>query len=247
MKKLENKTAIITGASSGFGRATAIAFAKEGCNLVLTARRKDRLLEVEKECTQYGVKAVSSPGDATLEETAIQCVNLAVSEFGKIDILINNAGIGRYLPLLDCTMEDYDLIMNTNVRSAFAFTRYTVPEMLKNKSGQIIMVSSAAGVYGYPNETIYASSKFALRGLAQSLDKEFRKDGIKSCAFCPGAGITEFAIGHGRTQEQMEHSGMLSAEDVAYALLFIGTQSEHSRIMEIRMRAMNEPLTGPGC
>ena len=137
--------------------------------------------------------------------------------------------------------------MNTNVRSAFAFTRYTVPEMLKNKSGQIIMVSSAAGIYGYPNETIYASSKFALRGLAQSLDKEFRKDGIKSCAFCPGAGITEFAIGHGRTQEQMEHSGMLSAEDVAYALLFICTQSEHSRIMEIRMRAMNEPLTGPGC
>ena len=137
--------------------------------------------------------------------------------------------------------------MNTNVRSAFAFTRYTVPEMLKRSKGQIIMVSSAAGVYGYPNETIYTSTKFALRGLAQALDKEFREKGIKSCAFCPGAGITEFAIGYGRTEEQMAKSGMLTAQDVANALLFVCTQSEQSRIIEIRMRAMNEPLTGPGC
>ena len=233
MGKLTGKVAIITGASAGFGQATAKMFAAEGCNLVVTARREERLQALV--------------GDATDAATAQACVKLAIDTWGQIDILINNAGIGRYTPLLESTMEDYDLVMNTNVRSAFAFTKYTVPQMLEKGKGQIIMVSSAAGVYGYPNETIYTASKFALRGMAQALDKEFREKGIKSCAFCPGAGITEFAIGHGRTEEQMANSGMLTAEDVANALLFVCTQSERARIMEIRLRAMNEPLTGPGC
>ena len=247
MGKLTGKTAIITGASAGFGRATAKMFAAEGCNLVLTARREERLQEVVADCKAAGGEAVYYAGDAADENTAIACVKLAMETFGQIDILINNAGIGRYTPLLESTMADFDLLMNTNVRSAFAFTKYTVPEMLKRHKGQIIMISSAAGVYGYPNETIYTATKFALRGMAQALDKEFREQGLKSCAFCPGAGITEFAIGHGRTEEQMAKSGMLTADDVANALLFVCTQSEQSRIMEIRLRAMNEPLTGPGC
>lgn len=247
MGKLEGKVAIITGASAGFGQATALMFAAEGCKLVVTARREERLQKLVEDCKAAGGEAVYYAGDATEEETAKACVKLAIDTYGQIDILINNAGIGRYTPLLESTMADYDLVMNTNVRSAFAFTRYTVPEMLKRSKGQIIMISSAAGVYGYPNETIYTSSKFALRGFAQALDKEFREKGIKSCAFCPGAGITEFAIGHGRTEEEMAKSGMLTAEDVANALLFVCTQSDRARIMEIRMRAMNEPLTGPGC
>ena len=246
-KKLEGKVAIITGASAGFGMATARMFAEEGCNLVITARREERLKALAEECKELGGDAVYVAGDATDAETAKACVAKAMETWGKIDILINNAGIGRYTPLLESTMEDYDLVMNTNVRSAFAFTKYTVPEMLKVHSGQIVMVSSAAGIYGYPNETIYTASKFALRGMAQALDKEFREQGIKSCAFCPGAGITEFAIGHGRTEEGMAKSGMLEATDIANALLFICTQSERARIMEVRIRAMNEPLTGPGC
>lgn len=247
MGKLDGKVAVITGASAGFGQATAKMFASEGCRLVVTARREERLQKLVDECKAAGGDAVYYAGDATDEKTAQACVALAIKTYGQIDILINNAGIGRYTPLLESTMEDYDLIMNTNVRTAFAFTKYTVPEMLKRHKGQIIMISSAAGVYGYPNETIYTSTKFALRGFAQALDKEFREKGIKSCAFCPGAGITEFAIGHGRTEEEMADSGMLTSEDVANALLFVCTQSERSRIMEIRMRAMNEPLTGPGC
>ena len=247
MGNLEGKVAIITGASAGFGQATALMFAKESCKLIVTARREERLKKLVEDCKLAGGDAVYFAGDAADEATAKACVKLAIDTYGQIDILINNAGIGRYTPLLESTMEDYDLLMNTNVRSAFAFTRYTVPEMLKRSKGQIIMVSSAAGVYGYPNETIYTSTKFALRGLAQALDKEFREKGIKSCAFCPGAGITEFAIGYGRTEEQMAKSGMLTAQDVANALLFVCTQSEQSRIIEIRMRAMNEPLTGPGC
>ncbi|MDD3615488.1 MAG: SDR family oxidoreductase [Lachnospiraceae bacterium] len=247
MGKLDGKVALITGASAGFGRATALLFAKEGAKIVITARRQERLLEVVDECKALGAEAVCYAGDAMDDETAAKTVELAIKTFGKIDILINNAGVGRYTPLLESTVEDYDLVMNSNVRSAYSFTRYTVPHMLEKAEGQIIMISSAAGIYGYPNETIYTSSKFALRGFAQALDKEFREKGIKSCAFCPGAGITEFAIGHGRTEEQMANSGMLTANDVAEALLFVCAQSKQSRIMEIRMRAMNEPLTGPGC
>lgn len=246
MNKLSGKVALITGASAGFGKATAYAFAKEGCRLVLTARREDRLKEIADACKELGVEAVYFVGDATIEQTAIDCVKLAIETFGQIDILINNAGIGRYTPLLESTIEDYNTIMDTNMKSAFCFTRYTVPHMLDKSSGQIVMVSSQAGLYGYPNETIYAATKFAARGFAQSLDKEFRAKGIKSCTFCPGAAVTEFAIGHGRTEEQMASSGMLQAEDAAEALLFICSQPAHSRIIELGMRAMNEPLTGPG-
>lgn len=247
MRKLEGKVVVITGASSGIGQATAELFAKEGALLVLTARREYKLQKVKEICEGIGAEVVYYAGDCRKTETAVNTIDTAIRRFGKVDILINNAGIGRYLPLIESSLEDYDLIMDTNVRSAFAFTRFAVPHMLTAHKGQIVMVSSAAGIYGYPNETIYSSSKFALRGLAQSLDKELRESGIKVSAFCPGAAITDFAIGHGRTIDQMQNSGMLTAEDAANALLFICTQSEHSRIMEIRMRAMNEPLTGPGC
>lgn len=246
MGKLDGKVAIITGASAGIGRAAAYAFAREGCRVVVTARREDRLKEVVAECKRLGGDAAYYAGDAIEEATAVNCVKLAIDTYGQIDILINNAGVGRYTPLLETSIEDYDLIMDSNVRSAFCFTRHTVPHMLQRSSGQIVMVSSAAGVYGYPDEMVYSGSKFAVRGFAQSLDKEFRAKGIKACAFCPGAAITEFAIGHGRTEEEMAASGMLTADDTAEALLYICTQSEHARIMELRIRAMNEPLTGPG-
>ncbi|MEC0304975.1 SDR family NAD(P)-dependent oxidoreductase, partial [Terribacillus saccharophilus] len=180
MGKLDGKTAIITGASAGFGRGTAYAFAAEGCNLVITARREDRLKEVVAKCRELGAEAVYYVGDARDEKTAIETVQLAIDTFGQIDILVNNAGIGRVLSIEDTTMEDYDLIMDSNVRSAFAFTKYTVPEMKKRGDGQIIMVSSVTGIFGHVDETAYTCSKFALRGFGQALDKELLDYGIKT-------------------------------------------------------------------
>jgi len=245
MGQLSGKVAIITGASAGFGYAAVKLFAQEGCNVIATARREERLEQLKLECEGMEGQVIYCAGDAIQEEVAIDVVKLAIEKFGQIDILINNAGIGRYLNIIDASMQDYDDIYDANVRSAFSFTKHAVPHMKEKKSGQLIFVSSAAGVYGYPHESMYSSSKFALRGLAQSMDAEFRSDGIKSCAFCPGAGITEFAIGHGRTTEQMENSGMLTSEDVAEMFLFICTRPSHVRIIELRTRAMNEPLT-PG-
>ncbi|AUJ87094.1 SDR family oxidoreductase [Enterococcus sp. CR-Ec1] len=239
MGKLSGKTAIITGASSGFGRGTAYAFAKEGCNLVLTARREDRLQEAVKECEKLGVKAIYVVGDARDEQTSIDTVNASIKAFGKIDILVNNAGIGRVQKIEDTTMDDYDLIMDTNVRSAFSFTKNTVPTMLQQGDGQIIMVSSVTGIKGHTDEAAYTCSKFALRGFAQALDQELLDKGIKTCVFCPHAGATEFEVGYGRTEEQVAKSGHLTPEDVGQALVSVCTQTKNSRIVELRLASNN--------
>ena len=239
MGKLSGKTAIITGASSGFGRGTAYAFAAEGCNLVLTARRTERLEEAVRKCEELGAKAVFYAGDAREEKTAVHTVQLAMETFGRIDILVNNAGIGRVLPITETTMADYDLIMDSNVRSAFAFTKYTVPEMLKQKDGQIILVSSVTGVRGHADETAYTCSKFALRGLGQALDRELLDKGIKTCVFCPHAGVTEFEIGYGREAESWAKTGFLTPEDVGQALLGVCTQTSNCHVAELRLAANN--------
>lgn len=239
MKKLEGKTAIITGASSGIGRATALLFAREGCNVIITARRSERLAEVATECEKLGAKAAWYAGDAALEETAIAVTELAVRTFGKIDILVNSAGIGRLLSLTDSTMADYDLLMNTNVRSTFAFTKYAIADMLRREDGgkwcgTVVMVSSVTGHIGHADETIYTMTKFAQRGLSQAIDRELGYRGIKSCAVCPSATKTEFEVGYGRTAEGVAASNWETAEDVAEGILYACTAA--NTVWEIRMR-----------
>jgi NADP-dependent 3-hydroxy acid dehydrogenase YdfG len=125
-KKLEGKVALITGASAGIGQACARALAGEGARLVLTARRQERLDGLKKEAEWLGSDAVTFAGDAREEQTAIQTVKAAVDAFGRLDFLINNAGVGNYKNLVDTSAEDYDGLMDTNVRSTFLFTRHTV-------------------------------------------------------------------------------------------------------------------------
>jgi 3-oxoacyl-[acyl-carrier protein] reductase len=242
-KRLKEKVALITGASAGIGRASALALAEEGANLILTARRKERLEEIRAKVEKAGGKVVSIIGDATKEETAKKCVDDAVKTFGRLDILINNVGIGNYRDLVDTSAEDYDEMMDTNFRSTFLFTRYTVPAMIKHGSGTILMISSMAGIYGFAGEAVYSATKFAQVGFAQSLDKELRPKGIRVGVICPGGVKTEFAIGKGRTEESVASSGMLDPEDVASAVVLACTQSKNSRIIEVQMRTMNESLT----
>ena len=242
MMDLTGKTAIVTGASSGFGRATAIAFAAAGCNVVLTARRQERLEEISQQIIANGGRAVCVDGDARDPGTADCAVEAAVTEFGSVDILINNAGIGRVLSLTDTTLEDYRDIMDTNVLSAFLFTRRAIPAMLKQGKGHVVNVSSVTGVYGHADETVYTASKFAIRGFTQAIDKEYREKGIKASVYCPGAAFTEFEIGHGRTVEQMQKRHRLTAEDGAEALLFICTRPDHVRVTEMRMTSMEGVL-----
>jgi NADP-dependent 3-hydroxy acid dehydrogenase YdfG len=241
--KLSKRVALITGASAGIGKASALALAQEGAYMVLTARRKDRLEEVANSVLQAGGKAVFLVGDATQEETAQHCVELAIQKFGALDILINNVGVGNYKNLIDTSAAEYDELMDSNVRSTFLFTRYAVPVMIKKGSGTILMISSMAGKYGFPGEAVYCATKFAQVGFAQALDKELRPHGIKVGVICPGGVKTEFALKKGRTEKSVAESGMLEAEDVASAVLLACTQSNQSRIIEIQMRTMKESLT----
>jgi short-subunit dehydrogenase len=241
--KLSGKTALITGASAGIGWASALALAGEGANIVITARRQERLTELETAIQKAGSKVTSLVGDAKEEDTARRAVDLAVQTFGSLDILINNVGIGNYKNLVDTSAEEYDEMMDTNVRSTFLFTRYAVPEMIKQGSGTILMISSMAGVYGFGGEAVYCATKFAQVGFAQALDKELRPHGIKVGAICPGGVKTEFALGKGRTEQSVADSGMLDPEDVAGVVLMACTQSPRSRVIEVRMRTMNEALT----
>jgi short-subunit dehydrogenase len=240
--KLIGKTALITGASAGIGWASAVALAGEGANLVLTARRGERLKELEAIVRLEGGQAVSVIGDAKEEETALQCVLAAKENFGSLDILINNVGVGNYKNLVDTSAAEYDDMVDTNIRSTFLFTRHAVPVMLDQHSGTILMISSMAGIYGFAGEAVYCATKFAQVGFAQALDKELRTQGIKVGLICPGGVKTEFALGKGRTPEGVEKSGMLEPEDVAGAVLLACTQSPGSRIIQVQMRTMEEAL-----
>jgi NADP-dependent 3-hydroxy acid dehydrogenase YdfG len=240
--KLKGKVALITGASAGIGQACARALAGEGARLVLTARRQERLDTLKKEAESLGTNAVTVTGDAREEQTAIQTVKAAVDAFDRIDILINNTGTGNYKNLVETSAQDYDELMDTNVRSTFLFTRHTVPVMVKQKSGTILMISSMAGVYGFGGEAVYCMTKFAQVGFAQALDRELRESGIKVGAICPGGVKTEFAIGKGRTEQGVTQSDMLDPEDVAGVVLLACTQSPKSRIIEVQMRTMAEAL-----
>ncbi len=240
--RLADKVALITGASAGIGYATAHALAREGANVVVTARREERLQQLVREVEALGARSVYIVGDAATEATARASVDCALSEFGRIDILINNAGVGNYKNLIDTSAEEYDQIMDVNMRSTFLFTRHVAPVMQKQQQGLILLVSSMAGLYGFPGQAVYCASKFAQVGFAQALDKELRTHGIKVGSICPGGVKTEFAIGKGRTEEGVANSSMLDAEDVAQAITFACTQPPGARIMQIQMRTMAENL-----
>jgi NADP-dependent 3-hydroxy acid dehydrogenase YdfG len=240
--KLKGKVAIITGASAGIGQASARMLAAEGARLVLTARRPDRLDALIKEARSLGGDGVAVIGDAREEDTALRTVE-AANALGGIDILINNVGVGNYKKLVDTSLADYVEMMDVNVRSTFLFTRHVTPVMIAKGEGLILMVSSMAGVYGFPGEAVYCATKFAQVGFAQGLDKELRPHGIKVGTINPGGVKTEFAIGKGRTETGVQQSEMLEADDVAAAIHFACTQPKGSRIIQVQMRTMAEALT----
>lgn len=242
--RLSGQVALITGASSGIGRAIADVFMREGADLVVVARRADRLEALVQDAQRLGRQCRLVTGDAREEDTASRAVQAAITHFGKLDILVNNVGVGVYKNLAETSIEDYDLMMNSNMRSTFLFTRYAVPTLIRQGSGVILNVASMAGVIGFAGEAVYCATKFAQVGFTQALDRELRPHGIKVGALCPGGVKTEFAIGSGRTEEGVAASNMLEAQDVADAALLMATQRAGSRIMEIRMRPMIEPLAG---
>jgi 3-oxoacyl-[acyl-carrier protein] reductase len=240
MPRLNDKVALVTGASRGIGFASSLALAREGATIVGIARTKKDLDALVAEVSKLGGTAKGIVCDATKGADVGACVAEAVASYGRIDILVNNAGIGGYRPFLDWTEDDYDRIMATNAKSTWLFCKAVIPQMLTQGGGNIVNLSSVAGLQGYPSEGIYCMSKFAQVALSQSLDREFFQRNIKVSLVCPGGVETHFAIGDGRTEGGANMRGFSTADDVAEAVLLCVLPRDRTRVVNVTLRPMNE-------
>jgi 3-oxoacyl-[acyl-carrier protein] reductase len=232
------RVVVVTGASSGLGAAVAKAFAAKGDAVVVTARRGERLRALVEEIEAAGGRAAFVAGDAADEATAEAVVGLAVELYGRVDVLVNNAGQGSYKAFAETSAADYDEMMRANVRSGFVFSKAVAPGMVERGSGVIVFVSSVAGIAGAANEVVYCASKFAQVGMAQAMDAELRPKGVKVEVICPGGMKTEFAVGKGREAEKVAQSRMMEAKEVAETVVFLCSLPGNVRVPMMVVRHM---------
>ncbi len=233
MDSLKNKVAIVTGASSGIGYATAKLFAQEGAKVVVGARRKQKLDELVDIIKEEGGKAIALAGNVTNEEYAKALVELAVSEFGSLDIAFNNAGIlGVSGSTPDITLEEWNNTINSNLTSAFLGAKYQLPEMLE-KGGSLIFTASFVGcTVGMPQMASYSASKAGLVGLTKSLATEYGANAIRVNALLPGGTDTPMAKEFGDSPEVIEFVNNIHAlkrraspEEIAQSALYLASDA----------------------
>ncbi|HTG68142.1 MAG TPA: 3-ketoacyl-ACP reductase [Candidatus Udaeobacter sp.] len=212
--ELKNKSAIITGAGKGIGKAIAAALAAEGVNLGLVARTSTDLEALQTElANEYGVKVVITAADVSVKSDVDQAVAALKESLGSIDILINNAGIGTFGTLLDMDPEQWERIIQTNVMGTYYVTRAALPTMLEQSSGSIINIASTAGERGFATGSAYCASKFAVIGMTEALMQEVRKSNIRVTALTPSTVNTELASNAGL--KIGDEDRMMQARDVA--------------------------------
>lgn len=213
MQNLKGKTAIITGAGRGIGRATALAFAKEGINLGLIGRTGANLEKVAEEAAEYDVQVTMATANVSDNESVISAVEHIKSELGAIDILINNAGIGKFGKFLELSPEEFKNMIDVNLMGAYYVTRAVLPGMVEQNSGDIINISSTAGERGGAITAAYSASKFGLIGLSDSLMQEVRKHNIRVTALTPSTVATDLAFAENLTDGNPEN--VMQPEDLA--------------------------------
>ena len=192
MKLLEGKVAVVTGAARGIGKAIAIKFAQEGADIAFTDLSvDDNAKATEAEIASYGVKVKAYASNAADFEDTHKVVEDIVKDFGRVDILVNNAGITRDGLMMRMSEQQWDMVINVNLKSAFNFIHALTPVMMKQKSGSIINMSSVVGVSGNAGQANYSASKAGMIGLAKSIAKELGSRGVRANAIAPGFIITE--------------------------------------------------------
>lgn len=196
MKQLSGKTALVTGASSGIGRAIALLFAEQGANVIAVARRQHALNELVQEILAAGGNALAFTGDVSQEHIASEMVEYTLENFGDLDIAVNNAGrISPALPAEDLALEDWNDVISVNLTSAFLGAKYQIPALKRAGGGSLIFVSSVVGyTVGLPHMSAYAASKAGIVGLAKALATECAPNGIRVNALLPGG--TDTPMGH---------------------------------------------------
>ncbi|MCD8263042.1 MAG: 3-oxoacyl-[acyl-carrier-protein] reductase [Tannerellaceae bacterium] len=192
MKLLQGKVAVVTGAARGIGKAIALKFAAEGADVAFTDLAiDDNALATQKEIEAFGVKAKGYASNAADFEDTHNVVTEIVKDFGRVDILVNNAGITRDGLMMRMSEQQWDMVINVNLKSAFNFIHALTPVMMKQKSGSIINMASVVGVSGNAGQSNYSASKAGMIGLAKSIAKELGSRGIRANAIAPGFIITE--------------------------------------------------------
>jgi len=238
MTPLTNQVAVVTGAARGIGEAIAHRLARMGAAVVLTARDQPRLTEVKAEIEQLGGKAFVMPCDLTDAEAIAALGERVGKDHGRCDILVNNAGIGVLRkPLIELPVDEWDLMMDTNLRGPYLMIRAFAPLMIAANSGHIINISSLAGKNTLPGGVAYSASKWGLNGLTYSVAEELRQYNVRASVIAPGSVNTNF----GDANSTKNRSRMIQPDDVAKVVAMLVTQSETSFVSEILLRPTMKP------
>jgi 3-hydroxy acid dehydrogenase/malonic semialdehyde reductase len=235
-----NKTIMITGATAGFGKATAVKFAQNGYNIIITGRRKERLNGLEKELLAYGnIKVLSLNFDVRDRDEVASVISNLPAEWQAIDILINNAGLAVGLDHIDeGNIDDWERMIDTNVKGLLYVTRAVAPLMVKQNSGHIFNIGSIAGKENYENGNVYCASKSAVDSLSRSMRIDLLKNNIRVTHIAPGMAETEFALVRFKGDEEKAkavYKGIdaLTAGDIADTIYYCATLPAHVCINDL--------------
>ena len=245
-EQLSGRVALVTGASSGFGEAVALGLARGGAKVALAARREDRLQALAKKITDAGGQALAVVADFTDEAQAQRAVRETEAAFGRLDILINNAGVMYLEPVATADLARWRSMIELNLLGLIAATQAALPGMTARKDGHIVNIASTAGHISNPLAAAYSATKFGVIGFSESLRKEVHKDGIRVTVVSPGMAATELrdhiAVEAVQTAVNTAAAAMrqLTAEDVADAILYAVSRPAHVTINEILMRSTDQ-------
>lgn len=217
MTDLKNKNALITGAGKGIGKAIAIALAKEGVNVILIARTQTDIDQLADEASNLGVKSLALAADVSDINSINSAVEKALAKFKTIDILINNAGIAAFGKFMELEPAEWEKIIQVNLMGTYYTTRAVIPNMIERQTGDIINISSTAGLNGNALTSAYSASKFAVLGLTDSLMQEMRKHNIRVSALTPSTVATDMAKDLNLTDGNPEK--VMQSEDIAELLI----------------------------
>jgi len=239
---LAGKVALVTGASSGIGEAAALALAQEGASVAVSGRRKERLDALVQRLEDAGGKGLALPGDVSVEAEALKSVEDTVAHFGRIDILINSAGVNEFGGVDSLPLELWPKVIDINLMGTLYTCKAAVPRMKAQSGGDIINISSTAGRRAAAAFAAYATSKFGVTGLTESLRQEVGRDGIRVCIIEPGATSTEIAdsISDPKAREaiwkHVTKEGAMASADIADAILFVVTLPPRANVSQMLIR-----------
>jgi len=238
MGSLNGKVSLVTGASKGIGRATALRLGEDGANVAICATSPDLLESLRQELEDLGVGALAERCDVTDPSACQSLVQHALERFGRIDILVNNAGVGFSGKIVDSDREEVELMVKVNVLGVYYMTRSVLPHMLEQRSGDIVNIGSVAGLKYSPNFAVYSSTKFAVRAFSEALRNEVQGDNVRVTLIHPGMTKTVFfdSFTRGGSPVPLEKGDILKPEDIANAIHFAVTRPEGVSANELTVR-----------